>query len=258
MVPGATVALSGGHAAKTDGLGQYELRNLKPGAYVVRVTAKGFAPFQRESYNVSAGEISTLNIALVLASATEQVTVTDQTKVDVEPANNASSLVLRGADLDALADDPDDLAADLSALAGPAAGPNGGDIFIDGFTGGRLPPKQSIREIRINQNPFAAQYDRPGQGRVEIFTKPGSDEFHGQFQYRFSDDALNSRNPFIASKPPYQRRQAEGELSGPINKKTSFFVDFERRDTTENAFINGFVLDAGLNIVPFSQAVVRP
>jgi hypothetical protein len=45
-------------------------------------------------------------------------------------------------------------------LAGPAAGPNGGTIYIDGFSGGELPPKNTIREIRINQNPFSPEYDR--------------------------------------------------------------------------------------------------
>src|SRR6202011_301124 len=102
-------------------------------------------------------------------------------------------LVLKGADLDALSDDPDDLASDLQALAGPAAGPNGGQIFIDGFSGGRLPPKESIREIRINSNPFAAEYDRLGFGRIEIFTKPGSDRFRGTANFNISDGIFNSR-----------------------------------------------------------------
>ena len=105
--------------------------------------------------------------------------VADELQVATDPSSSAGALVLRGKDLDALSDDPTDLAVDLAALAGPAAGPNGGQIYIDGFTGGRLPAKQSIREVRINQNPLAAQFDRPGQGRVAIFTKPGADEWHG-------------------------------------------------------------------------------
>jgi hypothetical protein len=118
--------------------------------------------------------------------------------------------------------------------------------------------KQSIREVRINQNPFAAQFDKPGQGRIEIFTKPGTDEFHGQLLFQFSDASLNSRNPFVSSKPPYQRRQWEGEFSGPLGKKTSFFFDFERRDINENAFIVATILDQSLNPSPFSQALVTP
>ena len=68
--------------------------------------------------------------------------------------------MLRGEDLDAFFDDPDDLANELQMLAGPPPGPEGPRIFIDGFTGGRMPPKQSIREIRVNQNPFSSEFDR--------------------------------------------------------------------------------------------------
>src|ERR1039457_6917857 len=101
----------------------------------------------------------------------------------VESSNNASALVLRGKDLKALADDPETLQADLEAPAGPSARPGGGSIFIDGFSGGQLPPKDSIREIRINQNPFSPEYDKIGFGRIEIFTKPGTDKFHGAAYY---------------------------------------------------------------------------
>ena len=99
-------------------------------------------------------------------------------------------VVLRGDDLDALSDDPDDLLSDLQALAGPSAGPNGGSIFIDGFSGGELPPKESIREIRINQNPFSPEYDKLGYGRIEIFTKPGTDKYHGTVNYNFAERLL--------------------------------------------------------------------
>src|SRR6202011_5283846 len=102
--------------------------------------------------------------------------------------NNASATVIRGEDLQALSDDPEDLAADLQALAGPSAGPNGGAIFVDGFSGGELPPKESIGEIRINQNPFSPEYDKLGYGRIEIFTKPGSDHLHGTVGYNLGTD----------------------------------------------------------------------
>ncbi len=104
----------------------------------------------------------------------------DTPGVSVDPDSNVSAVVLTGKDLDALSDDPDELSNELTALAGPAAGPSGGQIYIDGFTGGQLPPKSAIRAIIINQNPFSAQYDTPGYGRVEILTKPGTDKLHGQ------------------------------------------------------------------------------
>ncbi|MCU1233649.1 MAG: Cna protein B-type domain protein [Candidatus Solibacter sp.] len=261
-IPDAAVSFTPDHGSsrsvKTDVQGQYQLRNLNPGPYTIRVTAKGFAPAERDAYDVTAGAAQVLDFPLYLASATEKVTVQDSLQLEVDPSNNASALVIRGKELDALSDDRDDLAADLAALAGPAAGPNGGQIYIDGFTGGRLPPKSSIREVRINQNPFSAQYDRIGMGRVEIFTKPGSEDYHGEVQFHYGNDIFNSRNPFTPEKPPYERRQWEGEFGGPLGRKTSFFADFELRHVTENAFVNARTLDDNLQVISIAQGIVTP
>ena len=121
----------------------------------------------------------------------------------MNPDENGGAIVLNGSDLDALSDDPDQLQNELQALAGPAAGPNGGQIYIDGFEGGQLPPKSSIREIRINQNPFSAEFNRIGYGRIEILTKPGSDKFSGHLGVFGSTSALNTANPLVQTQPSY-------------------------------------------------------
>jgi Carboxypeptidase regulatory-like domain/TonB dependent receptor len=263
LVPAAEVTLTGsdGHAqaTKADSSGFYSFSAVLPGKYTVQASAARLTMRQPATIALKPG-VQTLNLQLSVASIQEKITVQENPgpSLSTDAESNASALVLRGDDLQALSDDPDDLQEDLQALSGPAAGPNGGQIFIDGFTGGRLPAKQSIREVRINQNPFAAQFDRPGRGRVEVFTKPGKDAFHGQLLFQFSDAAINLRNPFVSVKPPYQRRQWEGEVTGPINKKTSFFMDFERRDINENAFINALTLDQNLTVTPLSQAIVTP
>jgi hypothetical protein len=167
-IPDAAVSLineqNSTRTAKTDLQGQYQLRNISQGTYTVRVSAKGFAPAEKSGVEIASGSPQVLDFPMTLAPTAEKVTVQDNVQVEVDPSSNASALVLRGKELDALSDDRDDLAADLALLAGPAAGPNGGQIYVDGFTGGRLPAKSSIREIRINQNPFSAQYDRIGMG----------------------------------------------------------------------------------------------
>jgi hypothetical protein len=161
--------------------------------------------------------------------------------------------------LDALPDDPSELEAALQALAGPSAGPSGGQIYIDGFTGGRLPPKEAIREIRINQNPFSAEYDRLGFGRIEILTKPGADKLRGQTFFNFNDESLNSRNPFAANRAPSQTKFFGGNLSGPVQKgKSSFFIDVNNRSVENNAVVNATTLDGAANIVNFSQEFVVP
>ena len=149
----------------------------------------------------------------------------------------------------------------MQALAGPAPGPGGGEFFIDGFTGGRLPPKSAIREVRINANPFSPEYDRPGFARIEVFTKPGSDLLHGQAFAQYNDDRLNSRNPLLtqSTRPPYRAQIYGLSLSGPLlRNKASFTFDAERRDIAENAFVLATTLDANLNPLVINQALPSP
>ncbi len=262
-VTNAAVTIRGANGfvrqARTDVQGTYTVPGLPPGQYDVRVEVKGFAPFEALGVNVPAGVVS-LNAPLTVAMETQSVTVnTDTNSVTTDPSQNIGALVLKGADLEALSDDPDDLASDLQALAGPAAGPNGGQIYIDGFTGGQLPPKSAIREVRINSNPFSAEYDRLGFGRIEILTKPGSDKFRGQVFTNIGNKVFNSRNPFVTGTvPDYSQEFFGGNFSGPIGKKASFFVDADRRITNENALVVAQVLDPSFNIVPYNLAVVTP
>jgi hypothetical protein len=179
-------------SAVTNKSGVYEIKNLAPGKYTVTANAQGFSVFVQDDVAVDAGKTSQFNISLEISVEQQKLDVQEQTtQVDVNPANNAGAIVLTGKDLDALSDDPDELQNDLEALAGPSAGPNGGQIYIDGFTAGQLPPKASIREIRINQNPFSSEYDKLGYGRIEVFTKPGTDKFHGQVSVLGNSSAFN-------------------------------------------------------------------
>src|SRR5580692_737108 len=185
VVANAVVAIlvSGGptHSATSGKAGYYEIGNLPPGQYTVTANAQGFSVFVQDDVNVAAGQVAQFNIALEINVQQEKVNVqAEGPTLDVNPANNASAIVMTGKDLDALPDDPDELQSDLEALAGPSAGPNGGQLYIDGFTAGQLPPKSSIREIRINQNPFSSEYDKLGFGRIEIFTRAGANAWHGQ------------------------------------------------------------------------------
>ncbi len=245
---------------KTDAKGNYEIGGLPPGKYTVTATAKGFAPFTQLGLEVTAGPAQKFDIPLDIQVEQEKVDVQDESsQVQVSPSNNASAIVLKGADLDALPDDPDELSQDLQALAGPSAGPNGGQIYIDGFTGGQLPPKSSIREIRINQNPFSAEYDKLGYGRIEIFTKPGTDKFHGQVSVQGNSSAFNAPNPFVQNESPYYSVIYNGNVGGPINKKSSFFFDFQRRNINEVAIVNAIVLTPDLaGTMPFNASVPNP
>jgi hypothetical protein len=229
----ASVVLTPAAAASTpiktqaNGQGQYEFKGLAPGQYTLNVIAEGFAVYENDNV-VIANQPLMLNVPMAIEVEQQKIQVSDTAPtIDVNPSNNAGAITISGKELEALPDDPDELLTDLQALAGPSAGPNGGQLYIDGFTAGQLPPKESIREIRINQNPFSAEYDKLGYGRIEVFTKPGTDKFHGQFLIDGNDSAFNSPNPFGGiDQPGYESTILSGNVGGPINKKASFFFRF--------------------------------
>ena len=263
VIPAINVTLTGNGATKTaqsQADGSYSFTGLAPGQYAATVNLPGFQPFNGK-VTVAAGATATLPIQLSIQAEAQQVTVLAEntTSVSVEPENNATALVITGQDLQALPDDPDDLSNALQALAGPGAGPSGGQLYIDGFSGGQLPPKETIREVRINQNPFSAEYDRLGFGRIEILTKPGTGNLHGMLFFNDSNAVFDSRNPFAANKPDYSNRQYGGNVSGPINKKMSFFLDYNERDITNNAITYAVFLNpTTLQPSPVDTAVVTP
>lgn len=261
VIVGATVEAvdSKGSSVSTvsDDDGNFVFKSLKPGIYAIKAEQAGFSIFQKSGVTVTAGGNQTLKVELAINLEIETVTVAEEEPVSTEPTNNAGGLILKEGDFGGLPENSEDLEEALRALAGPSAGPNGGEILIDGVPRA-MPPLSSIREIRINSNPFSAEYDRIGFGRIEVLTKPGSDSFHGQIQFGFNDESMNSRNPFTARRADYQSRQYSGNLSGPVTKKSSFFFDFDRRSTDDLAVINATILDSDYNFTNFTDTIKRP
>ena len=264
VIPQATIVATAADGKQTsataDAAGGFAIHGLAPGTYSVAASAQGFALFKKDGVILAAGQTQSLNLPLQVQTQAEKVEVKAEsgTSLDVSSSSGAGAIILKGKDLEALSDDPDELQSELTALAGPSAGPNGGQIYIDGFTGGQLPPKSAIREIRINQNPFSAQYDKLGYGRIEIFTKPGSDKYHGQFMFNDNNAILNSRNPYVPTKPDYNSEIFDGNFGGPIGKKASFFIDGQRRNTSEFSAINATILDLGGNPAQLQESIPNP
>ncbi len=245
--------------ATTNQSGNYEFKSLSAGRYTLRVVAVGFTDFETKDVEVAAGRTTTLDPQLELLPLEQSVTV-DNKDLSTDSDRNADALILRERDLEALPNDPVALAAALQAMAGPTDGEGGAQIKVDGFSGGQLPPKEAIREVRINQNPYSAENEYPGWSGIEIFTQPGSDKYHGSINFNFNDESLNSRNPFAPRRAPFQQRGFQGSLSGPIApKRASFNFYMGRYATDNNAVVNATILDpVTLSPVLFNQSFLTP
>jgi hypothetical protein len=255
VIPHATIQITRSGAPSIaltgDDLGHYSA-SLTPGRYTVEAQAPGFSTLHKEGVLVSPGKTQQLTLTLAIEVQQQQVTVTDS-ELDSSPEKNGGAIVLKGKDLDALSNNQDELTQQLQAIAGSDP-ETGNQFYVDGFTAGKLPPKSSIREIRINQNPYSAQYDNLGYGRIEIFTKPGTDKLHGNFWNEGNDSPWNAKDPFVTTQPPYYSYQFFGDLNGPINKQMSYFTSIYNQNS-----VNDSVVDAETPLgAPFTQAISSP
>ena len=263
VVPGAAVVLRGPDGLQrttTSGAdGVYSFAVPASGEFTLQASAPGLAMAQPEKISLAAAA-RTLDLRLRIVVSTAQITVEESAvAVSTDSSANASATVITGSDLQSLADNPEDLQADLEALAGPSAGPSGGAIFVDGFSSGQLPPKESIREVRLNQNPFSPEYDKFGMGRIEIFTKPGTDKYHASIGYNLGTDRWNSRNPYAAQKAPFLLQETENSFSGPLSKRSSFTFDLERQAVDNGSVTNAVIVDpVTLQRAPFSSVLRTP
>jgi Carboxypeptidase regulatory-like domain len=260
VVPQAVVTVTrvGGApvTATADEVGRYSVAGLTPGLYTVEAQAAGFRTARKEGVAVAAGSVKQLTLTLEIEVQQQQVVVSDAA-ADSSPEKNGGAIVLKGADLQALSDNQDELQMQLEAIAGSDP-ETGTQFYVDGFSGGKLPPKSAIREIRINQNPYSAQYDSLGYGRIEIFTKPGTDKLHGDFWMQGNDSSFNAQNTFGTNQPAYYSYQYAGDVNGPISKISSYFASIYNQKAVNDSIVNTEILDSSYNQVPFAQAVSSP
>ena len=231
---------------------------VEPGTYTLEVTAQNFAPY-RSQVKIAADRSKALNITLRIAVHKEEITVLTGNPMLRGAEYRGGSFVLSGEALESIPEGPGALEAILRGLALRTPGPFGPQVLINGFEGGPLPLTHSIREVRISENPFSAEYPQLGLGRIEILTKPGTERLHGEASFNYGDAVLNTRNPFASNRAPYRSQLYGGNLGGPLfGKKATFFVDYGQQDIQSNAVINGSTVDSMFNIAPLSLSLVTP
>jgi hypothetical protein len=196
------------HRVLVDESGVATINGLSQGAHQIAVEAEGFQTF---SGSITLRRGNNTAIATLIVAFREEVEVKE---ISAESRrDNGFSTTLSREQIDALSDDPDEMAEQLRQLAGPGA-----QIFIDGFRGGRLPPKDQIQQIRFNTNSYSAEYHEAGMVRIEVITKPGMGNWRGMMNFGFRDESLNATNKFATSRGPEQQKRFMFNAQGPIAK----------------------------------------
>lgn len=230
VIPSAPVTVTGQDEATrasgvrivaTSAVGVAAIDQLVPGRYTLQVEFPGFEPAVVRDLRIRTGD-TRRTVLLRLAKLDEEVNVTrDQQTAALDPLGAAFSTVLTREQIAALPDDPEEMERVLKAMAPPGA-----VIRVDGFTGGKLPPKSQIRSIRLPRMDSLAAQNHGGLGgimHIDIMTQPGSGPTRGSVDLAFRDDALNARNPFAPTKGDEQLQRYGVSLSGTIRPNRSSY-----------------------------------
>ncbi|HEX8367762.1 MAG TPA: TonB-dependent receptor [Pyrinomonadaceae bacterium] len=240
---------------QTDDSGTAKIRNLVDGEYQITVSAAGFKEYKSEKITLKSGSTIRLEVVLEIVSIESNVNVSESESVDSERSTPA--VVFNERDLNNLPDKQEDFERALQNLAGTAADEES-PISVNGVQGAKIPPKQAIQQVRINQNVYSAQFDSPFGSGVDIFTRAKVDKFSGSIGFNFADSRLDARNPFLGSVLPYQSREYSFNLSAPIGKKSNFYIYSSRNENDQSAVINASILDANLQPSAFKQSFAAP
>ena len=184
----------------TDDFGRFTSK-VPPGIYNLLVDSPGFAPSERDGVAVKPDGSVELILKLTISALPESVDVAPNASLTTNAADNRSAQIFDEERLAELSSDDATFQQQLNVLAG-ADPSHPAEILVDGFSGGRIPPKNNIREVRINQNPYSAQFPGYGMNRIEITTKPGGGQFHGSLQARGMTAISTAITPTPGLSPP--------------------------------------------------------
>ena len=220
-------------ALDTNARGEVVFDALAPGRHTIRVEAAGFEPRELRDQRLRTGD-NRREVRLAIAKLAETVQVSrDPRERASDPRSEAFATILGQAEINELPDDPDEMEQMLRDMAGPGA-----VMRVNGFRGGRLPPKDQIQQIRFRRNMFAADTHEPGHIFVDITTKPGLDSWKGSTTTAFRGDALNARNAFAPEKGDERTGRYGASLNGPLWKQhTSLAISVDGVDAYDTRTI---------------------
>ena len=269
-------------AASGDGQGGYTVRQLAPGTYSVIVDAPGFAKTEATGVVITVGGMAELRVTLTVAGGKEVVEVSSeaenvetsrssttdtvgQRRIDELPTNGRNYINFTLTDSQVVRDNaPNTGAAPTSGLnmSGQRARSNlvnvdGADATDNSTNGVRSTVSQeAVQEFQIITNSYAAEYGRASGGVVNIITRSGSNDFHGDVYGYLRNRDFQAVNPFsTTSNPAYTRVQAGAAFGGPIKKdKTYYYFSYEVTRRHETGFSS--VGQGNFGLTPFDTSQV--
>ena len=234
VVPGAdiqVVTMEGKRLAGgvSNSVGAFHLTIPAIAGATLQITHKGFKPFIT-SIQVSPAARKPITVVLAIADLSQQINVsaTDESQpVSTDPAENRDAVVVNENMLEGLPVFDQDYVSTLSRfLDAGSAGNVGTTIVVDGMEQKDAGVTSSaVQSVKINNDPYSAEFSRPGRGRIEVTTKTPDPVYHGTFNFVVRDYHADARNAFASVRAPEQRRIFEGALTGPVAKlKRTFFL----------------------------------
>lgn len=232
VIVGAAVSADGREAV-TDGRGEAVFENIDATRVSIHVESPGFEPRDDRDVRLKIGETRRVEkLAIAKLSATVNVGREARERAS-DPRSDAFAMTLGQDQIQELPDDPDEMEQQLKDKAGPGA-----MIRVNGFRGGRLPPKNQIQQIRFRRNMFAADSHEPGFVSIDIITKPGLDNWRGASSLGFKSSALSAKNAFAPTKGDEQTERVAFSLNGPLwQKHTSLALTLDGLDSYESKTI---------------------
>ncbi|MGH9755400.1 MAG: carboxypeptidase regulatory-like domain-containing protein [Blastocatellia bacterium] len=242
-IPDAEITLIGQDGkerkTKSGAAGDFSIPNVPPGVYTLTSSYKGFQTQTIADLKAPYSDVLSVKMPIAAVEVITDVSP-NNSAVSTEPDQNMNAIALTEQEIANLPDNEDDLRDYLNALAGGGVAGQGANIMVDGFSGGRLPPKEAISRIVFNQNMYSAEYSNPGFGRVEIITKPGYGEWRGSGSFGYRNAALDARNAFAFTRPDLTQQRFDFFMGGPLLKKrlsTSVFANRQDIDGSSPTFI---------------------
>jgi hypothetical protein len=261
MIPDAQIFLNKSDKEnkqiKTNSLGIGQFLKLSPGEYRITVSAAGFKEYESRNVVVKNNETQKIEIILEIASVESNVEIGEDDNI-TNAERPGVTTTLNEKEIANLPDNQEELERAIRSIGESVTGEEL-PISVNGVQGGKIPPKQAIQQIRINQNVFSAQYDGPFGGGIEIFTRSNVDKFKGYVTFSFADSRFNAADPFLGRRVPYQLRNYFFNLSGPLfGKKANFFIYGSHSESDLSTVVNAVVLDSNLQPVEFRESFAAP